>query len=44
MTEREKEIQKMVDSGELSVLTECAYGKAVADSEQKNTLNKDEVK
>ena len=40
MTEREKEIEKMIESGELSSMTECAYGSTVADTEKDNTLKK----
>jgi hypothetical protein len=36
--QRNNEIEKMIESGELSVMTECAYGKAIADDEKKNVL------
>lgn len=35
---REQEINKLVENGEFSVMTECAYGQAVADSEKENIL------
>ena len=38
---KEKTLEEMIESGELGVMTECAYGSAIADSEHKNTLNKD---
>ena len=33
----------MIASGELGVMTECAYGSAVADTECENTLKKKPV-
>ena len=36
----EKDIEKMIASGELGVMTECAYGSAVADTEKENNLKK----
>lgn len=36
----DKDIQKMIESGELGVMTECAYGSAVADTEKENILKK----
>ena len=35
-----KNIEEMINSGEMSVMTECAYGEAIGDSEMNNTLNK----
>ena len=40
MEKQEKTINDMIDSGELSVMTECAYGKAVGDDEKENILKK----
>jgi hypothetical protein len=40
---REEEIKKMeemIANGEIGSMTECAYGAAIADDEQKNVLNK----
>lgn len=37
-----KSIEDMIASGELGVMTECAYGSSVADDELKNTLKKKE--
>lgn len=34
----EKDIQEMINNGELGVMTECAYGSAVADTEKDNNL------
>lgn len=36
----EKDIQEMINNGELGVMTECAYGSAIADTEKSNTLKK----
>lgn len=36
----EQELQKMIESGEIGTMTECAYGSAIADSEKKNTIDK----
>ena len=33
-------IEEMIKNGELSVMSECAYGEAIADDERNNTLNK----
>lgn len=33
-------IEKMIENGELGVMTECAYGTAVADTEKNNNLKK----
>lgn len=35
-----KNIEDMIASGEIGVMTECAYGSAVADTECENILNK----
>lgn len=35
-----KTIEDMIASGEIGVMTECAYGSAVADTECENVLNK----
>ena len=35
-----KSIEDMIASGEIGVMTECAYGSAVADKECENVLNK----
>ena len=40
---KNKTIEDMIASGELSVMTECAYGSAVADTEYENTLKKKPV-
>lgn len=37
----EKDINEMIASGELGVMTECAYGSAIADTEKNNNLKKD---
>lgn len=37
----DKEIEKMIADGELSTMTECAYGEAIAETETKNKLKKD---
>lgn len=39
--EKQKTIDDMIASGELGVMTECAYGSAIADTEHDNTLKKD---
>ena len=36
----EQELQKMIESGEIGTMTECAYGSAIADSEKNNTIEK----
>ena len=38
-----KNIEDMINSGEIGVMTECAYGSAVADTECDNVLNKKKV-
>lgn len=38
---KEKSIEDMIASGELGVMTECAYGSAIADTEHENNLKKD---
>ena len=38
--QRNKELEEMIKNGELSVMSECAYGEAIADDERNNTLNK----
>ena len=38
--DKNKTIEEMIASGELGVMTECAYGSAVADAECENTLKK----
>lgn len=40
----DKKIQELIENGELSVMSECAYGSAVADTEKNNTLPKDKEK
>lgn len=37
----EKTIEEMIANGELGVMSECAYGSAIADTEKNNTLKKD---
>jgi hypothetical protein len=37
----DKELEKMIENGELSTMTECAYGEAIAGMETKNNLNKE---
>lgn len=37
----EKDINEMIANGELGVMTECAYGSAIADTEKNNNLKKD---
>lgn len=32
-------INKMIESGELAVMTECAYGETIADSETDSKIN-----
>ena len=39
-----KTIDDMIASGELGVMTECAYGSAVADTECENTLKQNKNK
>lgn len=34
----EKTLQEMIEKGELSVMSECAYGSAIADTEKENAL------
>lgn len=36
----DKNIQEMINNGELGVMTECAYGSSIADTEKNNILNK----
>ena len=36
----EKELQKMIENGELGTMTECAYGEAIANTEKTDTLKK----
>ena len=36
---REEMIEKMLENGELHVMTECAYGKAIGADQRHNTLN-----
>lgn len=36
---REEELNEMLQSGELSTMTECAYGKSIADAEAKKKVN-----
>ena len=36
--DKNKTIEDMIASGEIGVMTECAYGSAVADTEIENTL------
>lgn len=38
--QRNKELEEMIKNGELSVMSECAYGEAIADDERNNTLSK----
>ena len=38
--QRNKELEEMIKNGELSVMSECAYGEAIADDERNNILNK----
>ena len=38
--EYNKTIDDMIASGELGVMTECAYGSAIADTEHVNKLKK----
>lgn len=38
--DKNKDLEKMIESGELSTMTECAYGEAIADTEYENTLKK----
>ena len=33
-----KTIEEMIKNGELSFLSECSYGEAIADDEKNNTL------
>jgi hypothetical protein len=40
MGDTSKTVEEMIESGELSVMTECAYGKTVADSESNMKLKK----
>ena len=40
----EKTLQEMIANGELSCMTECAYGSAIGDDECNNTLKKKENK
>jgi len=40
MNENNKSIEEMIENGELAVMSECAYGTAIADDEKNNTLNK----
>ena len=40
MSERDKTIEEMIESGELGTMTECAYGSAIADTEHDNSLKK----
>lgn len=42
--ETDKTIEQMIESGELSVMTECAYGSTIADTESNNVLHKDTKK
>ena len=35
----DKELQELIEKGELSTMSECAYGSAIADEEKKNTLH-----
>lgn len=36
---REELIEKMLKDGELHVMTECAYGKAIGQDQRHNTLH-----
>ena len=36
----DKELQQMIESGEIGTMTECAYGAAIADTEEMNILVK----
>lgn len=37
-SENNKTIEEMIRDGELSFLSECAYGETIADDEKNNTL------
>lgn len=36
----EKELQEMIEKGEIGTMTECAYGASIADTEKDNKLKK----
>ena len=40
----DKTIEEMIANGEIGVMTECAYGSAIADDEHNNTLKKKKKK
>jgi len=40
MNNNQKTIDELIESGELGVMTECAYGAPIADSELENKLKK----
>lgn len=37
----EAALQELINNGEMTTMTECAYGCAIADDEKKNKLKKD---
>ena len=39
-TDKKYDIEEMIKNGELSFLSECAYGETIADEEKNNTLKK----
>mgnify|MGYP003300799962 CR=1 FL=1 len=40
----DKIIEDMIASGKIGVMTECAYGSTIADTEHDNTLTKKNIK